>query len=382
MRIAITHAQDGPDADGYAADLLRVVLDAGHDVHLFTPASPWSRGLDPRARVRRVPDPWKGIDFMRAWSYDRWVTRHARRAEWDVVHGLSWSSAQDVLSVGAEAPPPPAGKREGLLLRQRRAIEARRHAAGAATRVLAPSSAAAEGLRRRFGLGDEVVVSRPGADTERFTPALRAQWGAAYRERIAVDPGAFVVLCLTNAYRESDVPGLIEVCRRLKERGLPGGRAVRFGVVGREKKQVEAEMSARCKAEGIYDHLKFYGPQHLLERWISLADVVLLPARAEAPFSRAAWEAMAGGVPVIASRAVGAAEVLEHGRDGFVLDDPFDPAQAVDLLLRLAGDEEARARVGAAARETAERWSFARHAREVLAVYEQVAAGKATAVAR
>lgn len=389
MRIALTHAQDGPapDADRYASDLVRGALDAGHEVHLYAPASPWSRGLDPRAVAHRVPDPWKSIGFMRAWSFDRWLTRKVRRAEWDVVHGLSRSSQQDVTSLGsaplAPAAEPAHGRRGTLLQRQLRAIESRRFSRDPSTRVLAPSRAAADALCRRFGLaGSDVVVSRLGADTTRFTSDLRAQWNAAYRERIAASPTTFIVLCLTQGYRDANVPVLIDVCRRLKERGLPGGRAMRFGMVGREKKVFEHEMSELCKAQGVYDHFKFYGPQDLPERWIAMADLVVLPASVEGPFARSTLEAMACGVPAIVSRAVAAAEVIESGQNGHVLEEPTDAARLTDLIASLAGDEETRVRLGRAARETAERWSLARHVREVLALYEEVAAGKGLALSR
>lgn len=389
MRIALTHAQDGPapEADRYASDLVRGVLDAGHEVHVYAPASPWSKGLDPRATAHRVPDPWKSIGFMRAWSFDRWLTRKVRRAEFDVVHGLSRSSHHDVTSLASEPLTndleAPRGRRGSLLQRQLHAIEARRFARDPSTRVLAPSRAAANALCRRFGLAEtDVVVSRLGPDTARFTPDLRAQWNAGYRERIAATPTTFIVLCLTQSYRDANVPVLIDVCRRLKERGLPGGRNLRFGMVGREKKPIEHEMSELCKARGVYDHFKFYGPQDLPERWIAMADLVVLPANVDAPFGRAPLEAMACGVPAIVSRAVSASEVIESGRNGHVIDDPTDAAKLADLIAALATDEEARLRLGRAARETAERWSLARHVREVLAVYEEVAAGKGVALSR
>jgi glycosyltransferase involved in cell wall biosynthesis len=389
MRIALTHAQDGPapDADRYASDLVGGLLGAGHEVHVYAPASPWSKGLDPRATAHRVPDPWKSIAFMRAWSFDRWLTRKVRRADFDVVHGLSLSSHSDVTSLGgaplATPSEPAPGRRGTLLQRQLRAIEARRYARDPSRRILAPSRAAADALRRRFDLAEsDVVVSRPGPDLARFTTDLRAQWNASYRERIAASPATFIVLCLTHSYRDANVPVLIDVCRRLKERGLKDGRAMRFGMVGREKKPLEHEMSELCKARGVYDHFKFYGPQDLPERWLAMADLMVLPASAEGAFARAPLEAMACGVPAIVSRAVAASEVIESGRNGHVIDDPTDASRLVDLIADLAGDEAARLRLGRAARETAEGWSLSRHVGEVLAVYEQVAAGKGLALTR
>lgn len=67
---------------------------------------------------------------------------------------------------------------------------------------------------------------------------------------------------------------------------------------------------------------------------------------------RVVQEAMACGVPVVCGHAGGMREYVEHGRSGFVF---RDGAEAVALVRRLRDDPALAARVGAAAREAAER---------------------------
>jgi N-acetyl-alpha-D-glucosaminyl L-malate synthase BshA len=88
---------------------------------------------------------------------------------------------------------------------------------------------------------------------------------------------------------------------------------------------------------GIQDNVIFLGQQDAVERYTVLADVFLFPSEYES-FGLAALEAMACGVPVIASCSGGLPEVIVDGETGFLLppDDIEGMAQKTLLLLRNA----------------------------------------------
>lgn len=79
------------------------------------------------------------------------------------------------------------------------------------------------------------------------------------------------------------------------------------------------------------------------------SDVFLLPSLSEG-ISNAALEAMACGLPVVASACGGMSEAIENGRDGLLVP-PCDPGAIADAVARLAADPGLRASLGAAARE-------------------------------
>src|SRR2546422_6059429 len=102
-------------------------------------------------------------------------------------------------------------------------------------------------------------------------------------------------------------------------------------------------LEGRVRADGAADAVHFIGEQQNLVRWLSIADLFLLPSSQES-FGLAALEAMACGVPVVASRVGGLPEVIENGVTGFLC-----PVGAFDMMAArgadLLTDAELRARL-------------------------------------
>jgi UDP-glucose:(heptosyl)LPS alpha-1,3-glucosyltransferase len=82
--------------------------------------------------------------------------------------------------------------------------------------------------------------------------------------------------------------------------------------------------------------------------------------------SLAVLEALASGLPVVTTRRNGAAERMESGRHGFILEDPRDIAALAAALLRLQ-DREKLTEMRAAAIALRPQLDFTDHARGVLA---------------
>ena len=103
---------------------------------------------------------------------------------------------------------------------------------------------------------------------------------------------------------------------------------------------------------GVSDRVEFMGKQDHVERLIPQADVLLLPSEHEA-FGLAALEAMACGVPPVATRVGGVSELIDDGVDGY-LEQVGDTAAQAKRVVELLSDRAAHARVSEAARRAAE----------------------------
>lgn len=114
----------------------------------------------------------------------------------------------------------------------------------------------------------------------------------------------------------------------------------------------ERSSAERMASElGVASQIRFWGKQDNIERLLPQADVLLLPSEHEA-FGLAALEAMACGVPPVATSTGGTAELVTHGVDGYlegVGDTDAQAARVVDLLTVA----DARNRMALAARKTA-----------------------------
>ena len=113
---------------------------------------------------------------------------------------------------------------------------------------------------------------------------------------------------------------------------------------------------------GVADHVDLCGwldPQRR-EAQLARADIFVLPSRNEGlPMS--VLEAMARGLPVIATPVGGLPELIEDGVNGLLVP-PGDPEALARAILELAGDPERRQALGNAARETV----LARHSAAVV----------------
>ncbi|HTX39141.1 MAG TPA: N-acetyl-alpha-D-glucosaminyl L-malate synthase BshA [Bryobacteraceae bacterium] len=127
---------------------------------------------------------------------------------------------------------------------------------------------------------------------------------------------------------------------------------------------------------GVSHHVTFLGKQDHIERLIPTADILLLPSETEA-FGLAALEAMACGLPPVATLTGGVSELITHGVDGF-LAPVGDIAAHAGYVTALLTDEALYRRVSEAARHSAEtRYSTESIIPQYERYYEEVLGGGA-----
>lgn len=134
-----------------------------------------------------------------------------------------------------------------------------------------------------------------------------------------------------------------------------------------------AALEARAVDLNIADRVEFLGQRSDVPAILAETDVAVVPSRAEA-LGRVALEAMAAGVPVVASDVGGLGEVVVDGETG-ILVPPGDPPALAGALRELVDDAQRRRRLGSNAQtRVVDRFAFERGVRALEAVYRSVRA--------
>jgi len=122
---------------------------------------------------------------------------------------------------------------------------------------------------------------------------------------------------------------------------------------------------------GISKSVDFRGLRHDVGTHYAAADIFVLPSRYEG-FPNVLLEAMAAGLPTIATRVSGSEDALENGRNGLLVP-PGEADPLLEALLKLADNPRMLEILGAEARKTAEgRYDINRVAEETLAFYREL----------
>jgi len=151
---------------------------------------------------------------------------------------------------------------------------------------------------------------------------------------------------------------------------LPSRHKVRLKIVGEDWGGV-LSLRALARALAVEDQVTFTGPlpRRDVIRAYGSSDIFVLPSLFE-PFGIVLLEAMASGVPVVASRIGGIAEVVQDGETGLLVP-PGNSQALAEALGRLISDPSLRSRMGEAGRLRAAAYSWDILLPRILKVYEE-----------
>jgi glycosyltransferase involved in cell wall biosynthesis len=138
---------------------------------------------------------------------------------------------------------------------------------------------------------------------------------------------------------------------------------------------LESDLRKLCRQLGIVDQVRFIGsvPLSDLRRIFSAARLFVLPSVAEGfPGGLVTLEAMASGLPIVASNIGGITDVVEDGYNGFLFR-VGDVDGMRNAITKLAQDKSLAESMGRLSREIVEkRFSWTSIAKKTLAVYEEL----------
>jgi glycosyltransferase involved in cell wall biosynthesis len=260
------------------------------------------------------------------------------------------------------------------------------HVNRGATFVCVSDGVATE-MREHFpALADRVVAIHNGVDTNAFSQGTRAVEARALRERLGLE-SAPPVGGLENV---AAVPA-----RLLGEReSMAASTRLTLAFVGGDwgHKGLRTVIEALARAPewdlvvagrghaapyqqladslGVGESVHWLGVVRDMPVVYELADAFVLASGYET-FSLVTFEAAASGLPIVATPVNGVRELIEDGRNGFLV--APDPSAIAERLRRLAADPALRERLGAAARRSALDFSWGEMVVKHESLYERLA---------
>lgn len=225
--------------------------------------------------------------------------------------------------------------------------------------VVAPSRLVINYLRR-IGVEAPIVNIPTGVDLEEFKD-LDSGW---LEKNYGIKPEEKVLLFVGRLGSEKNVDFLLRAFHTI-QKSYPACRLVMVG-----KGPLEKQLKKMCIDLGIESKVVFTGvlPRNKIVHCYASSDLFVFPSVTETQ-GLVIGEAKAAGLPVVAIRAFGPAEMVEHGEDGF-LTDPSPPS-FITSILELLEDGGLYTKMSRQAYQNVQKISSAYCAEKMLELYRE-----------
>jgi len=222
---------------------------------------------------------------------------------------------------------------------------------------------------RANGVPAECTYEVPnGVDTGRFRPASSAERMALQR-RLRLPNGPLAIYT-GRLVTYKGLPLLLRVWCELRRSGTPG-TLVMVGTGSADIHNCENQLHEYVESHGLNDSVVFTGAVDNVHDYLRASDVFVFPTEKEA-FGASLIEAMACGLPSVATRVGGIPDYFEDGDNGIMVDPSCFEQLREGIATLLAGGEQVAA-LGRSARQTViARFSHDIVADEYLRVFDSV----------
>jgi len=217
-------------------------------------------------------------------------------------------------------------------------------------------------LLRNFGRAKNVRVIYHGVNQKTFNPKVKAELRSAARTDLALPESSYVLILAGNDWTKKGLPALLGAVARLQNPLL------RLLVRGQDD---PTPFRALLHQSNLGDRVVFLPQRVDVEWYYAAADAYVGPSL-EDSFALPPLEAMGCGLPVIVSRQAGVSEILTHGVDGLILENPTDVDELACYINRLFSEPELCKNLGANAANTARKYTWDANAEVLFQLFQGV----------
>ncbi|MBF0317667.1 MAG: glycosyltransferase family 4 protein [Nitrospirae bacterium] len=339
MKIAFIRKTFNPygGAENYLNSLIRQLKTSGNDIHVLS--TNWTDCTD--IHCHKI-DTINLNSLTSALSFNHNATHAADMLNCDCTVSFERTTCQDIYRAGDGC------HKQWLILRgegvgrlrrlsfalnpmHKALLSIERQCFQTTPLIVANSRMVKEQIMEHYGIDDDrIVVLYNGVDLERFKrPVNRSLWSEQVRTEFGIPADCRLLLFVGSGFERKGLAVAISALVYL------GGqfRLIVAGAGGTLKYRKQA------RELGVTDRVVFAGPQTGIERLYVAADVFVLPTLYD-PFSNATLEAMACGAAPVTTKNNGAAEIIQHGRDGLLLDNAQDAQELADKIRQIADNRD------------------------------------------
>jgi glycosyltransferase involved in cell wall biosynthesis len=221
-----------------------------------------------------------------------------------------------------------------------------------------------KGLADGIAAPDKYITIRSGIELDRFRHPSRSP--ETVRAELGIPLGAPVVGTVTRLSPQKAPLDFIEAAARVVERGAN----VHFVIVG--DGPLRADVEARLAGLGLTEQVHLTGLRRDVPELMHSFDLFVLSSLWEG-LPRVLPQAMAAGLPIVATAVDGNAEAVTDGVNG-LLTPPGDPGAMADAILRLLEDQALSAQMGDAGRAGVGEFGARKMVSDIAALYEALLA--------
>ena len=186
----------------------------------------------------------------------------------------------------------------------------------------------------------KVRVIHNGIDLDRFIDREHNRSGLL----AALSPDSKLIAVVANMYSEVKGHKSVIAAARIVCHDFPAATFLLIGD-GRERRKLEQQV----KYEGLERNILFLGHRDDVPKLLACCDLSVLPSEAEA-LPNSLMEAMAAGLPAVATRVGGNAEIVQNGISGLLVP-PKDPEALALAILEVLRSPKMGARLARAGQE-------------------------------
>jgi len=354
-------------AEGFSQNFIKQLTIAGHEVHLY--AMQWEGNPLPKNLFFHKVPSLAFNSFIRdlSFSISSFIMLRKKRKYFDIIQSHDKTLYQDTYRAGDGCHIAWLRQRWQLkdaigrlsmilnpyhwliLYMERMIFKGHRF-----KKIIAISELVKKSIIENYNVEESFIeVIYNGVDLQRFRPENKDIYRKEIRKAYSIDEDAFTVFFAGSGFERKGLEFLFKAAELVPNQLtlLIAGK----GSEHRYKRMIKRQRVIFC------------GPQKDIHKYYAASDAFIFPAIYE-PFGNVHLEALASGLPVITTRQSGAAEIIEEGKQGFVIENPKDTHDVADKIAYLMNRDQLH-RMSIEARRLAEKFSFKEHMKKIYDLY-------------